>query len=532
VARRLTGSDLEISNLLYDLLVEAATTSRLAALLCDSYVATANVVTDQATFLDGEDDGTISYLTPKRITAAYAAMHNLWTSTLRQRAAPGRVLRKIITPEAFTDGPMVPRYEREGDPIRLAPITDAEVEHLTIIIQARYKPRAFFIVTGEAIRWWYWEQNYTRTNASSLHQSCMRYASNWNDVRFYAQNPLVCGLLCVLASDGKLAARALLWNGPDGIFMDRVYGSGQDAQAFRSFADKRGWRYRRSDLTDATAPNRGGSFALPLQQCNESQKPAYLDSFSLGLYHATGDLAVRKEKSGRVIQRGDIEDEYTANRTRNPVDYAAITLNPVTKPGDHPLAKTDHYGRDRVEVRDRRVAWLSDFSAIPPWPTDLVRHDPTWSLGPAGSEPEDDEANRRVIPPRRTTALVVDKPKPVAVSWSGTLVDGIGQDAFRANIAALEAAFNRQRNAIVEAQHEAALAMERAMVNRRPPPPDNVLVNNVVIGRAENMIPDFPVAPMRAAPVFHIDEQFVHWPNVGEEPGADDGDDVDIDDDQ
>lgn len=494
MATRLAGTDLYVSETLAVVLTHAAESQRLAALLCDSYVARSIVVATEANYLDGEESGMLSYITPKRIDAAYDRGDGLMSSSLRQSASVGKVLRKVVVSSAFAEGPEI--AGRNGMPHRLAPITDAEVEQLTLVIQANYTPIAPFIVTGEAIRYWYAEPNYTTTEVTTLHNSCMRYSSNWNETRFFAQNPRVCGMLCLLGTDGKVAARALLWNGKDDVFMDRVYGSDRNQKAFRRFADKRGWRYRVSDSTDATKPNAGGFVGFPLQRCNEAQKPAYLDTFDLFLYHATGDLAARKTKSGSLVTRGDLDGDYEGDRARNPVVYAAIGLKYETVPTGHPLSHTDRYrypdpyadrltARDDKAIRDARVDWLSDLSAVPPWPADLLRTDPTWTLEQRGSDPEDDAANLAVVPPRRTEALVIERPTPKKADWSGVLVDGIGVDAFRQNVAALEAAFNHR------------VARGRAIVDGAMNPVAVHPIDNIVAGRfaAEAVFNPDPIPP-------------------------------------
>jgi hypothetical protein len=365
----------------------------------------------------------------------------------RQSATAGKVLRKIISPSAFTGEIVINNGAGGTECARIAPITDADVEQLVVYLQSKFRPIDPFIVTGEAIRYWYFETNYTEIGPRNLlHQSCMRYATCWGDIRFYAQNPKVCAMLCLLGTDGKLAARALLWNGPTGILMDRVYGTNQHQRAFRQFADKRGWSYRVSDEVDRKGLKDDAFFALPLQQLHVNQRPPYLDTFDLVPFHATGDRAAAQDNAGRTVGHSDLTEPWLVDPKVNPISYAAITTKHGAWPHGHPLQKRRPRDRDDEAMRNVRVDYLSDFSWIKPWPEDLIRADPAWTLEHMGSEPEDDAKNAETFPERRTEALVVVRPEPVKVPWSpGELTDGVDAESFRRTLVAMDQAFRQAR---------------------------------------------------------------------------------------
>jgi hypothetical protein len=97
------------------------------------------------------------------------------------------------------------------------------------------------IVSGEEIRKWYYEVNYT-DGGGSLNNSCMRYIKCQKFFDIYVKNPEVCRML-ILEEDGKLNARTLIWTLQDGkIFMDRVYSVyDSDIEIFKNYASDNGW---------------------------------------------------------------------------------------------------------------------------------------------------------------------------------------------------------------------------------------------------------------------------------------------------
>jgi hypothetical protein len=80
------------------------------------------------------------------------------------------------------------------------------------------------VVSGEDITYWYSEKNYgkeTLGGVGQLGKSCMR---NRNDFfKIYTLNPQLVRLVILLDSEGKLSARALLWNYSNKFYLDRIY---------------------------------------------------------------------------------------------------------------------------------------------------------------------------------------------------------------------------------------------------------------------------------------------------------------------
>lgn len=86
----------------------------------------------------------------------------------------------------------------------------------------------FKVVSGEEIRKWYDEKNYSNINGGGqLNNSCMRFSRCRKYFDIYVENPKVCQLLILMDSTGKkIDGRALLWKTESGEnFMDRVYTS-------------------------------------------------------------------------------------------------------------------------------------------------------------------------------------------------------------------------------------------------------------------------------------------------------------------
>jgi hypothetical protein len=84
----------------------------------------------------------------------------------------------------------------------------------------------FKVVSGEEIRKWYDEKNYSNINGGGqLNNSCMRFSRCRKYFDIYVENPKVCQLLILMdGTDKKILGRALLWKTDnDGNFMDRVY---------------------------------------------------------------------------------------------------------------------------------------------------------------------------------------------------------------------------------------------------------------------------------------------------------------------
>ena len=104
------------------------------------------------------------------------------------------------------------------------------------------------VVNGEEIKKWYLEENYSNVYFGTLWKSCMRQSERNKFLELYVKNDS-CSMLILLDDNGKLRARALLW---EGIFdvnsgkeykiMDRIYTIyDHDVNLFKSWAFNNGY---------------------------------------------------------------------------------------------------------------------------------------------------------------------------------------------------------------------------------------------------------------------------------------------------
>lgn len=80
------------------------------------------------------------------------------------------------------------------------------------------------VVSGKDIAYWYSEKNYgkeTLGGVGHLGKSCMRYNNDF--FKIYTLNPQLVRLVILLDGEGKLSARALLWNYSNKFYLDRIY---------------------------------------------------------------------------------------------------------------------------------------------------------------------------------------------------------------------------------------------------------------------------------------------------------------------
>ena len=110
------------------------------------------------------------------------------------------------------------------------------------------------IVEGEEILKYYLLDNYYRPNSAcigTLWNSCMRYREKNQYMEIYAKNPDKVKMLVLLAEDGKVKTRALLWEscqdreGNNYKVMDRIYSIyDHDMIFFKNWAHKNGYIHK------------------------------------------------------------------------------------------------------------------------------------------------------------------------------------------------------------------------------------------------------------------------------------------------
>jgi len=117
---------------------------------------------------------------------------------------------------------------------------DSEIETFVNLYKSKYDEKSgeserIKMVSGEDIRKWYLESNYTdEFKGNTLYNSCMRYESTQRFLDIYVNNPKQCQLVIYLDDKGKLLSRALFWKVYKSskdyeYYLDRIYYT-QDSQ--------------------------------------------------------------------------------------------------------------------------------------------------------------------------------------------------------------------------------------------------------------------------------------------------------------
>jgi hypothetical protein len=158
-------------------------------------------------------------------------------STHRTNVKIGRFLRKFISPQSITD----------------FGITDKDIEDFVNLFKSYFSPdkNKLQITDGDDILKWYLEDNYATTcgnRSGGLWKSCMRQSERNKYMVIYTKNISLVKMLILLADDGKLRARALLWenvidkDGNTYKVMDRIYSIyDHDMFLFKGWAKENGY---------------------------------------------------------------------------------------------------------------------------------------------------------------------------------------------------------------------------------------------------------------------------------------------------
>lgn len=153
-----------------------------------------------------------------------------WRREGRQTGRPAKVIRQVFTESG------------------LSRLTDKDFELFANKIKADglMEDGTFDLVKGGDIRYWYHENQYADdSQTGTLGHSCMRDDTCQDFFGIYTDNPEVCQMLIMTNDDDELIGRALVWQTNEGTFMDRIYGTDATQEAFKEYAQERGWMYRR-----------------------------------------------------------------------------------------------------------------------------------------------------------------------------------------------------------------------------------------------------------------------------------------------
>ena len=159
----------------------------------------------------------ISYL-PKGKQAIYTNI-NTWGRDNRQTAKPARLIQKILLREFKCK-----EFENFNNWIKNEMVAAGE----------------FVLVEGEDITKYYNEENYLECKGT-LGNSCMRHDECEEYFKIYEDHAKM--LIC--RKEGKILGRALVWELPEGTFMDRIYTCYDYLESqFLDYAEKQGWYHR------------------------------------------------------------------------------------------------------------------------------------------------------------------------------------------------------------------------------------------------------------------------------------------------
>lgn len=178
-------------------------------------------------------NGEVSYIPSSKIDK----VDDVWKNC-RVPIKVGRFIKKIFTDFAIIN------FE----------INDQEIERFVNLFRSYFTQdeSKLIIVSGEQIKKYYLHNNYHRPNGlclGSLWNSCMRQTERNKYLTLYTQYPSECKMLVYLDDEGKVRARALLWenvkchdNDETVKVMDRIYSVyDHDVEFFCTWAQKNGY---------------------------------------------------------------------------------------------------------------------------------------------------------------------------------------------------------------------------------------------------------------------------------------------------
>lgn len=219
--------DSEMNGFLYSL-----SSNKIAILLLNG---TGNLICEEGNYVRRETDGEeemLSYL-PK---SKYGKVQDEW-SQCRTKIKAGKFVRKFLSERS------IEKYC----------ITDQDIEKFVNLFKSFFnRDRSrLVVVEGEEIAKYYLESNYMTSAGSmvgTLWNSCMRQRDRNKYLELYSKNPGI-RMLVFLSDDGKVRARALLWeevreHSSDRVFkfMDRIYAVyDHDVNFFKDWAAENGY---------------------------------------------------------------------------------------------------------------------------------------------------------------------------------------------------------------------------------------------------------------------------------------------------
>lgn len=154
-----------------------------------------------------------------------------WLRDGRQEMKPAKLARKLLIEDRNTD----------LDATDFEKFANAVKSYVSVLgdDDGNGKNIQFKLVTGEDIRYYYYDENYSELMGkdSNLWGSCMRSEDCQEYFDIYTDNAEVCSLLVALDKDEKVLGRALVWTFTDGKRgMDTIYANESLFESFISWA--------------------------------------------------------------------------------------------------------------------------------------------------------------------------------------------------------------------------------------------------------------------------------------------------------
>lgn len=172
----------------------------------------------------------------------------------RSEVKLGRFVNKLV--DIYSKSDALKNSTDSYDEVPFFDFTASDIEKFvnTYTAKVLFEQNAlerFRVVSGEEIRKWYDEKNYSSTNGGGqLNNSCMRHAKCQKYLDIYVENPKVCQLLILMdGTDKKILGRALLWKTESGVnFMDRIYTEKDNyMKLFKQWGEQNNYQMRNSN---------------------------------------------------------------------------------------------------------------------------------------------------------------------------------------------------------------------------------------------------------------------------------------------
>jgi hypothetical protein len=170
----------------------------------------------------------------------------------RSEVKLGRFVNKLV--DIYSKSDALKNAIESYDEVPFFDFTASDIEKFVNAYSAKilFEQNAlerFKVVSGEEIRKWYDEKNYSSNSGGQLNSSCMRHSRCQKYFDIYVDNPRVCQLLILMDStDKKILGRALLWKTESDVnFMDRVYTSKDNyMKLFKQWGEQNNYQMKSS----------------------------------------------------------------------------------------------------------------------------------------------------------------------------------------------------------------------------------------------------------------------------------------------